>query len=66
LLFGARLKMPHATNSNGVRIVPIVHGKDKDGLDFGAEVYGVDLNNFTGNCPRKSVFKSITKLMEDR
>jgi hypothetical protein len=41
--------MPHATQKSGVRVVPLVHGKDKHGVDFGAEVYGVDLNSFSGN-----------------
>lgn len=34
---------PSATTSNG-RIVPIKH---ENNADFGAEIYGVDLNNFT-------------------
>ncbi|KAH8897226.1 TfdA family taurine catabolism dioxygenase TauD [Thozetella sp. PMI_491] len=38
--------MPHATDS-GLRVVPMLHAKEKIGVDFGAEVYGVDLNNFS-------------------
>lgn len=34
---------PTATNSDG-RVVPIKH---ENKVDFGAEVYGIDLNNFT-------------------
>jgi hypothetical protein len=40
--------MPHATDTSQLRVVPLIHGKDKEGVDFGAEVYGVDLNNFSG------------------
>lgn len=36
---------PEAATSNG-RVVPIQHGAESD-VDFGAEVYGVDLNHFT-------------------
>lgn len=34
---------PSATTSNG-RVVPIKH---ENNVDFGAEIYGIDLNNFT-------------------
>ncbi|KAJ4333861.1 hypothetical protein N0V95_009327 [Ascochyta clinopodiicola] len=36
---------PHATTTSG-RVVPIVHPK-LSGVDFGAEIYGIDLNNFS-------------------
>jgi hypothetical protein len=36
---------PPAAASNG-RIVPIQHSKGSK-ADFGAEIYGIDLNNFT-------------------
>lgn len=39
------LSLPHATSSNG-KAVPIQHGPNSN-VDFGAEVYGIDLNNFT-------------------
>lgn len=39
------LSLPHADSSNG-KVVPINHGPDSN-VDFGAEVYGIDLNNFT-------------------
>ena len=35
--------LPHAALSRG-RVVPIEHTSS---VDFGAEVYGIDLNNFT-------------------
>lgn len=38
-------KLPHAETTSG-RIVPISHPESSK-VDFGAEVYGVDLNNFT-------------------
>jgi hypothetical protein len=37
--------LPHAEKSAG-RIVPIEHGPDSK-VDFGAYVYGIDLNKFT-------------------
>ena len=37
--------LPHADTTSG-RISPIAHPKSS-GVDFGAEVYGIDLNNFT-------------------
>jgi xanthine dioxygenase len=39
------LSLPHATSSNG-KAVPIQHGPNSN-VDFGAEIYGIDLNNFT-------------------
>ncbi|KAH7109112.1 TfdA family taurine catabolism dioxygenase TauD [Dendryphion nanum] len=38
-------QLPHAETSNG-RVHPIQHGPNSK-VDFGAEVYGIDLNNFT-------------------
>ena len=40
--------MPHSNKAANMKIVPLVHGKEKTGVGFGAEVYGVDLNNFSG------------------
>jgi xanthine dioxygenase len=40
-----KLSLPHAESSNG-RLVLMDHGPNS-GVDFGAEVYGIDLNNFT-------------------
>lgn len=40
-----KLTIPYAEFSDG-RLVPIEHGPDSN-VDFGAEVYGIDLNNFT-------------------
>lgn len=37
--------LPHAETSTG-RVVPIEHVSGSK-VDFGAEVYGIDLNNFT-------------------
>jgi alpha-ketoglutarate-dependent taurine dioxygenase len=37
--------LPHAEKSTG-RAVPIPH-LETSGVDFGAEIYGIDLNNFT-------------------
>jgi hypothetical protein len=37
--------LPHADATFG-RVVPILH-QGKSGVDFGAEVYGIDLNKFT-------------------
>jgi alpha-ketoglutarate-dependent taurine dioxygenase len=37
--------LPHAEKSTG-RALPIAH-PETSGVDFGAEIYGVDLNNFT-------------------
>jgi alpha-ketoglutarate-dependent taurine dioxygenase len=37
--------LPHADKSTG-RAVSIAHQKTS-GVDFGAEIYGIDLNNFT-------------------
>lgn len=37
--------LSHATSTLG-KIVPIEHGKGS-GVDFGAEVYGIDLNKLT-------------------
>jgi alpha-ketoglutarate-dependent taurine dioxygenase len=45
LLQRVKAELPHATTSNG-RIVPIQHTPDSK-ADFGALVYGIDLNNFT-------------------
>lgn len=41
----ADLTLPHAESSKG-RVVPIAH-EPKKKVDFGAEVYGIDLNNFS-------------------
>ena len=38
-------QLPHAKKTNG-RLVPIQHAAGKK-IDFGAEIYGIDLNNFT-------------------
>jgi hypothetical protein len=38
-------RLPHADKSTG-RAVPITHPKTS-AVDFGAEIYGIDLNNFT-------------------
>lgn len=40
-----KLSIPHADSSSG-KAVPIKHGPGSN-VDFGAEVYGIDLNNFT-------------------
>ncbi|CAI6340532.1 unnamed protein product [Periconia digitata] len=40
-----KLVLPHAENTTG-RAVPIEHGPSSQ-VDFGAEIYGIDLNNFT-------------------
>ncbi|USP82229.1 hypothetical protein yc1106_09503 [Curvularia clavata] len=40
-----KMELPHGTNTDG-RIVPIEHGPQSN-VDFGALVYGIDLNNFT-------------------
>src|ERR1700709_980870 len=45
LLQRVKAELPHATTSNG-RIVPIQHSPESK-ADFGALVYGIDLNNFT-------------------
>lgn len=37
--------IPHADATSG-RVVPITHAASS-GVDFGAEVYGIDLNKFT-------------------
>lgn len=37
--------LPHADHSTGC-VVPIPHGPESK-VDFGAEIYGIDLNNFT-------------------
>lgn len=39
------ISLPHADTTTG-RIVLIVHGNSSK-VDFGAEVYGIDLNRFT-------------------
>ena len=39
------LELPHAEATNG-RIVPIQHTEDSK-VDFGAEIYGIDLNKLT-------------------
>lgn len=39
------LKLPHADATTG-RVVPIQHAPGSN-VDFGAEIYGIDLNNFT-------------------
>jgi hypothetical protein len=39
------LRLPHAETTTGT-IVPIKHAEGSH-VDFGAEVYGIDLNNFT-------------------
>ena len=38
-------QLPHAERTTG-RLVPIQHEADKK-VNFGAEIYGIDLNNFT-------------------
>ena len=38
-------KLPHAEKTAG-RVIPINHGPQSK-VDFGAEVYGIDLNKFT-------------------
>ena len=40
--------MPHATTTDKINVVPLVHAKDKSGVKFGAEVYGFDCNDFSG------------------
>jgi hypothetical protein len=40
--------MPHATKFDSIKFVPLAHGKEKSGVKFGAEVYGADLNDFSG------------------
>ncbi|KAI1854984.1 hypothetical protein JX265_012339 [Neoarthrinium moseri] len=40
-----QITLPHTDTSNG-KAVPIEHRSDSN-VDFGAEVYGIDLNNFT-------------------
>ena len=40
--------MPHSDQLTNIKIVPLVHGKEKAGVNFGAEVCGVDLNKFSG------------------
>lgn len=41
--------MPHSVEpKTSIRVVPIVHTKEKSNVKFAAEVYGVDLNNFSG------------------
>ncbi|KAI0484975.1 TfdA family taurine catabolism dioxygenase TauD [Xylariaceae sp. FL0804] len=40
-----RFDLPHSDTTAG-RVVPIQHGPESK-VDFGAEVYGIDLNNFT-------------------
>ena len=52
--------MPHATKSANIKVVPLVHGKDKSGVKFGAEVYGVDLNDFFGMLIRLLVVNVLT------
>lgn len=47
--------MPHFTDPSDIKFVPIVHGKDSSGVNFGAEVYGVDLNDFSGTL---SIYRS--------
>lgn len=39
------LDLPHADKTTG-RVVPIKHAECSQ-VDFGAEIYGIDLNNFT-------------------
>ncbi|KAG4425081.1 hypothetical protein IFR04_001851 [Cadophora malorum] len=40
--------MPHSVEpKTSIRVVPIVHTKEKSNVKFAAEVYGVDLNNFS-------------------
>ena len=43
-------KMPHSDQLqlSNIEIVPLSHGKEKAGVNFGAEVYGIDLNKFSG------------------
>ncbi|KAH7155931.1 alpha-ketoglutarate dependent xanthine dioxygenase [Dactylonectria macrodidyma] len=41
----ASFNLSHAESTNG-KLVPIQHGPDKK-VDFGAEVYGIDLNHFS-------------------
>jgi xanthine dioxygenase len=38
-------QLPHAEKTTG-RLIPIQHGKGSK-VDFGAEIYGINLNNFT-------------------
>ena len=40
-----RAPLPHQSRSHG-RVVPMNHGPDSN-IDFGAEVYGIDLNDFS-------------------
>lgn len=40
-----REPLPHSDRSNG-RVVPMKHEAPSK-VDFGAEIYGIDLNNFT-------------------
>lgn len=40
-----QFELPHAETSTG-RVVPLEHSAESR-VDFGAEVYGIDLNNFT-------------------
>lgn len=42
---GAKLGLPHGTTTKG-QVIPIEHGPQSN-VDFGALVYGIDLNNFT-------------------
>ena len=40
-----QFELPHAETSNG-QVVPLQHSPESK-VDFGAEIYGIDLNNFT-------------------
>lgn len=40
-----QFELPHAETSTG-RVAPLQHASDSK-VDFGAEIYGIDLNNFT-------------------
>jgi hypothetical protein len=40
-----QFNLPHAKTTAG-RVVPIKHPQSS-GVDFGAEIYGIDLNDFT-------------------
>lgn len=51
--------MPHSDQLANIKVVPLVHGKDKAGVNFGAEVYGVDLNNFSGKQVQQGLILDI-------
>jgi len=39
--------MSHSTGNSKIKVKLIEHAKDKTNVNFEAEVYGVDLNNFS-------------------